>query len=245
MSSPGDTKSTSTNNGQAALRSGVSDQLYSSYLEHRRYLIESEQEAAKSYDRWLLTLSGGALGLSMAFARDIALHGVAEGRGYLLAAWLALATSVAVGLVCIYWSQRAHADFREALDATLEKARAKNEDAGFWDDVRTAQVRCPRARWVGWLNRVSIAAFVAGIVLLSVFAFLNVPDKEQRTMAEKPIEPTERVVPVEQPVPCPDEQITEPFSERASEGTESAMTPAPVPIGQVPPPKPTTPASEE
>jgi hypothetical protein len=244
MSSPGDTKSTSTDSGQAAPTIGVSDQLYSSYLEHRRYLIESEQEAAKSYDRWLLTLSGGALGLSMAFARDIAPLDGAEGRPCLLAAWLALAFAVAVGLVCIQLSQRAHADFRDVLDATLETARAKNEDAGFWDDLRTAQVRCRRAWWVGWLNWVSISAFVAGIVLLSVFAFLNVPLRSNRTMAEKPIEPTERVVPVEQPVPCPVD-MPEELSREPSKRADRAMAPAPGPIGQVPPPKPTPPASEE
>ena len=63
-------------------------------------------------------------------------------------------------------------------------------------------------------------------------------------MAEKPSEPTERVVPVEQPVPSPNERI-EPFSERSSEKSQPAWKPAPGPIDQVPPPKPQTPAEDK
>lgn len=252
MTSAQEQKGTSTESGQAEPTTGVPQPLYSSYLEHRRYLIESEQDAAKSYDRWLLTLSGGALGLSMVFARDIAVPAGTAHAWLLLAAWLSLSLAIALGLVSIYLSQTAHEEFRRVLDETLEAHAANREYAGFWSKVREKQARSWRARWVGWLNLASGAAFVTGIVFLSVFACLNVLIGSDRVMAEKPNESTERVVPVEQPAPSPKEPapstgervVEVPCSDRPFNGSRPAMKPAPGPVDQVPPPQPERRAAE-
>ncbi len=223
---------------------GVSDQLYTTYLEQRRYLIDSEREAAKSYDRWLLTLSGGALGLSMTFAKDIASPNGVDGLAWLLVAWLGLVLAIALGLVCIYVSQKAHGDFRKYLDDTLQEFAARNENAGFWTKVREKQARCWRARCVGWLNLASGAAFVVGILSLSVFACVNVPKRSNEGMAKKPNESTEKVVPIEPPAPSPKERRI-PLSDQPSEKLDAGMEPPPGPVDQVPAPKPQKPAEDK
>ncbi len=242
MASSDDNKSRSSNTGQADPAAGISDQLYTSYNEQRRYLIDSEAEAAKSYDKWLLTLSGGALALSMTFAKDIAFPNGADGLGWLLVAWLALVGALALGLVSIYLSQRAHENFRECLDDTLEEFVANSENAGFWHEVRKKQERCWYARWVGYLNLFSGAAFVVGIVLLSVFACVNVPEWSDKKMTKKPNESTEKVVPAEPPAPSPTERPT-PGSDRPGKGKAGAKPPT-VPVDQAPPPKPEKPAEK-
>ena len=176
MDSLSDSEDTSSDCVQQDSKVGVSHELYTAYLDHRRYLIDSEREAARSYDRWLLTLAGGSLGLSMAFAKDIAPKTGAEGWGWLLLAWLALVCAIALGLVCIYMSQKAHEDSLQHLDDTLQEFAAKGNDAGFWARFREEDKDGRSALWVGRLNLISAAAFVVGVLLLCVFAYLNVPD---------------------------------------------------------------------
>jgi len=178
MDSPSDNEPRSGDTGQPDPMTRTPDQLYGAYLNHRRYLIDAEGEAAKTFDRWLLTLSGGALGLSMAFARDIAFPAGAVGRWWLLAAWILLAVALMLGLVCILVSQKAHEDSRKKLDETAEEFAKKGTEAGFWAEVCRKQNRLWSPPAVAWLNRCSILAFIAGIVLLSIFASKNLPDQE-------------------------------------------------------------------
>ncbi|HUT90486.1 MAG TPA: hypothetical protein VMY37_13375 [Thermoguttaceae bacterium] len=178
MDSPSHNEPGSKTTAQPHAMLPFSDPHFAGYLKERDRLIDSGREAARSFDRWLLTLSGGALGLSMAFARDIAFPGGATGSPYLLLAWLALACALVLGLGCILASQRSHEDFRKKLDETLEEFATKGTEAGFWAEVRRKQDLLWSPHLVGWLNRFSVLAFMAGIVLLSVFACLNLPDKE-------------------------------------------------------------------
>ena len=60
-------------------------------------------------------------------------------------------------------------------------------------------------------------------------------------MAKNAAKSTEKVVPVEQPVPSPNER-TVPLTKRPSERVEPAMAPAPGPVDQAPAPKPQSPA---
>ena len=48
----------------------LSDKEYEGYLAERRALLDGEHDYAKSLDRWLITLAGGALGLSTIVRSD-------------------------------------------------------------------------------------------------------------------------------------------------------------------------------
>jgi len=219
---------------------GVSDQLYAEYRDHRRHLIDAESEAAKSYDRWLLTLSGGALGLSIAFTSDIIVAELALRWPLLLwFAWVALVVAIALGLVCIYLSQTGHKEFRRHLDQTLEKFAAKRQDGGFWAEVRRKQDRSLRARWVRCLNIVNGAAFVTGIVLLSVFACVNVPIRSSKAMAEKQDQSVKKIIHGDRGQPTTgDDPVIIPASMPPFQEGERAMEPPTAPVDQAPPQKP-------
>jgi len=53
----------------------MEDRVYDAYQAHRNRLLDSEQKLGESYDQYLLTLSGGAIGLSLAFFHDLAAPG--------------------------------------------------------------------------------------------------------------------------------------------------------------------------
>ena len=56
--------------------------------EYRRSLVALRQDAQVDYDKAILTLSGGALGISFAFFRDITGKLGTGHAGFLLAAWI-------------------------------------------------------------------------------------------------------------------------------------------------------------
>ena len=174
MSSQKQTNSVASPEEGTVQHKRLSDGFYQAYKEHRASLFDSENDAGRRYDKWVLTLSGGALALSMAFAREIAIPAGAHSTGWLLAAWIALGLAIAFDLVSIYESQKAAEDSRGVLDKTLEAAYSAGE-AGFWARVSEAEEPLRRPRWIDRLNLVSLIAFLGGISSLAMFAYLNVP----------------------------------------------------------------------
>ena len=145
----------------------LSDKDYDGYLQERKTLLAAEQDYAKSFDRWLVTLAGGALGLSIAFLKDIA-GPKATDVAWLVAAWILFGLSVCASLVSMLISQHGHEAFRAVLDEQATRGGEK-----FWLCVREAQ----RGRWeptaITCLNVAAILAFVIGVLSLAVFAALN------------------------------------------------------------------------
>jgi hypothetical protein len=72
---------------------------------YRTHLLRLQQESQGSYDRTLITLSGGALGLSLTFVR--LLVGPTAPTGLLIAAWLCWSLSVTAVLLSHYTSTKA------------------------------------------------------------------------------------------------------------------------------------------
>ena len=73
----------------------------------RSHLLGLHQQAEASYDRTLLTLSGGALGLSLTFIKHIVGEPPVRTPLALVIAWVAWALSLAVVLASHYMSARA------------------------------------------------------------------------------------------------------------------------------------------
>jgi hypothetical protein len=122
----------------------------------RERLIASHQTASDSFDRALMTLAGGSLGLSIAFVKDIAPHPVAVWA--IQTSWVCMG----VALALILLSFAASAEVHRRVIAGLE-ARRPYEQEPRW------------VRWgVTWLNVVAAASFVAGAAFLIYFASVNV-----------------------------------------------------------------------
>jgi hypothetical protein len=69
------------------------------YREERSKLIDGEQDYAKSYDKYVLTLSGGALALSVTFIQNIIGSGPLQRPALIISAWVLFTLCVGATLV--------------------------------------------------------------------------------------------------------------------------------------------------
>ncbi len=145
----------------------LSDKDYDGYLQERKTLLAAEQDYAKSFDRWVITLAGGALGLSIAFLKDIA-GPKATDVAWLVAAWILFGLCICALLVSMLVSQSGHEAFRAVLDEEATK-----DVPGFWLRVRKGQKHRWESTAIAVLNVVAIVTFVIGVISLAVFAALN------------------------------------------------------------------------
>jgi hypothetical protein len=127
--------------------------------EHRDYrskLIALEQKAQESYDKTVLSLSGGALGVSFAFVTGFVERGRMQASGLLVAAWLSWAVSVAATLASHFTSHHALRRAVKELDA------GRPAEGGSWD------------LFTEILNGMAGLLFLVGVVLVAVFVRRNV-----------------------------------------------------------------------
>ena len=67
---------------------------YKTYLDERRLLIEAEQKGAQQFDKAILTLTAGALAISLTFIKNIAPHPKAWTIIFLALAWFTFIVSL-------------------------------------------------------------------------------------------------------------------------------------------------------
>ena len=144
--------------------SGETEDERREYLEERRALVQAEQLSAGQFDKTIITLSSGALGLSIVFVREIAPSPIPETVTTLWYAWLAFGTSLLLILLSFLLSQQAIRRQREII----------GQDYRGEVDVEKA-VNCPGVI-TNYLNWISMIAFMTGVVLLGKFALNNLPN---------------------------------------------------------------------
>lgn len=126
--------------------------------DYRAQLVALEQQSQSTFDRTLLTLSGGALGVSLAFVKDL-LGGAAPARGQLLmGAWVSWICSLGLVLCSHYFSVLATRTAIKQVDAGKIYEHAPGKGFGTVTD---------------WLNALGGLAFIGGLVLIALFANAN------------------------------------------------------------------------
>src|SRR5690349_7897798 len=120
--------------------------------EFRALLQNLEADEQRSFDTTVITLSGGALGLSFAFIKDFVPLGAACHVWLLLGAWLSWAVGISVILTSHLIAARA---LRERINELDGKASEGTSDR--WD------------RWTGRFNWTGGVSFVFGVILLVIF----------------------------------------------------------------------------
>ncbi len=134
------------------------------YLDERKLLIDLEAEASHSFDKAMMTLSGGALGFSLAFMRDFTGH--AKDSESLRWAWVALALC----LMTTVWSFRlSQLSLRKQCGFLDAKERSRMKDPP--KETPDARNRWTTATEV--LNWLSAGLFTVGIVALGWFVYVN------------------------------------------------------------------------
>lgn len=146
----------------------MDDTNYDVYTNQRNGFDASYRDGEKTLDTWLLTLSGGALGLSMTFLKDIAGGHPAAWISLLAFAWSMLGTSILCVLVNLYKAPKMCLKSIEALDYCMKNYRSHC----FLDDVRSKQEKEP-VKWFDLRNVLAASTFIIGIVCLGIFLMKN------------------------------------------------------------------------
>lgn len=143
----------------------------STMREYRTFLVKASQKESEAYDKAVMTLSGGALGISLTFIHSIVPTPRSDTVYLLAIGWGFLATSVVAILISKLTSQWA---LRKAIRQV---------------DERTIHQERPGAAFSAWtvfLNVAAGTAFLLGVVFLAWFTIVNLLLGEERRSLMSP-----------------------------------------------------------
>jgi hypothetical protein len=146
------------------------------YFDERTLLVNAEQESSKSFDKAMLTLSAGALGLSLTYMRDFARHPCCSALLYIAWAMFGLC------LLSTAWSFL-------LSQSGLRRQRQINELDCFSVGPNTPNPKSRRNRYANatnCLNWLSAIAFSFGLIVLTLFAIANFPTRDAIDMSKHP-----------------------------------------------------------
>lgn len=126
--------------------------------EYRTYLVQAEQKAQADFDKTVLSLSGGALGISFAFLKNVVGAGPHSAVISLYCAWASWGLSVSAILLSFYLSQHS---LRKAI-GQVDSGRIENEKPG--GAFATATSVC---------NALGGILFILGVLLMILFVIAN------------------------------------------------------------------------
>ena len=126
--------------------------------EYRELLISTLQKTEDSYDKAVLTLSGGALGISFAFVKNIIGTEQIFYPNFLFYSWLCWGFSVTFALFSFFFSILS---LKKAIQQ-LDLGKIYNERPGSYWSVITSL-----------LNIFGGLLFLIGVIFISVFALKN------------------------------------------------------------------------
>jgi len=126
--------------------------------EYRQALLPAEQKAQEDFDKTVVSLSGGALGVSFAFVKDFLGDRAPTSLWLLEVAWVAWGLSVTAILVSYFTSRFA---LRRAIQQVDDRSILHQPPGGkftFWTHV---------------LNGCGGLLFLVGVAAIGVFVFKN------------------------------------------------------------------------
>ncbi|MGD0785395.1 MAG: hypothetical protein ABR969_06250 [Sedimentisphaerales bacterium] len=133
---------------------------YKLYLDYRQELANSKFKVAQDFDKALLTLSGGALGISMTFIKDIVTK--PEYKWILVVSWTCFGLSIIILLLGFYVCRKAYTQEILFLDAIQEKVIKANNNKNTWSEATEVA------------NISALVFFIIGLILLATFIFINI-----------------------------------------------------------------------
>jgi hypothetical protein len=149
------------------------------YRDERKLLVDRSHEAHRDLDRWVLTLSGGALGLSMTLLGVLLGAGWKFSVAWISIAWLLFAGSVSIVVFSVWASAKGYEEYRECLD------RAFSKNSADWQSIAIELQN--RSRWPRWIDRANLfstSLFALGILCLVVFV-TTISGAEKRLLDEQ------------------------------------------------------------
>ncbi len=126
--------------------------------EYRNYLIASKQFSQNTLDKYLISLSSGALGLSIIFVNNIIKNNPIYCKSLFTISWILF--SITILLVLISFFSSIHS-FSKAISQTDSDKIHKEEPGGSWNIFTKI------------LNVINILLFILGLIFLLTFVSLN------------------------------------------------------------------------
>ena len=138
---------------------------------YRRTLQGHETAMQSEFDKYILTLSSGALALSITFLKEV-LNQHCLAAGWLIAAWIFWAISICCVVVSFVSSAKAmRVAITQTDDMLLYMAANRGELGGRWNKA------------TNFFNLCGGAFFLAGVVCMVMFSATNLNDKERSSLA--------------------------------------------------------------
>ena len=147
---------------------------YNRFLDERRSLNDARFRVAESLDKALLTLSGGALAISMTFIKDIANSPVWAWA--LMTAWVLFGSAIAVLLLSSYICQLAYKKQRQILDDG-QTAKLEKQDKDAQTRSRTPEKKNVWTVSTEVGNLAALVLFLLGIAFLGIFIWINMQNR--------------------------------------------------------------------
>ena len=147
----------------------INDVKYQTYIEERRSLVEASHSSAEQFDKYILTLSTGALALSITFLKNIAPTPLTESIIFLVLSWSCLIICTLLTLVSFLTSQKACSKQVEILEKNYLPDEELGNSKNYMSDLTT------------WLNRLSIFFFIIGVSLFAIFSIKNINNQKGDT----------------------------------------------------------------
>ena len=134
------------------------------YLRHRELLVTGDLQQSLAYDKHILTLASGALGLTRLFVDKIAQKPVCWTFLLLIITWVSFAFSILSTLISYKTSQRAYRENCDNWDKFEAGKTAADEvsDSSSWSKATSI------------LNVLSMCLFVVGMFSFIIFASCNI-----------------------------------------------------------------------
>ncbi|RYD67243.1 MAG: hypothetical protein EOP84_30655, partial [Verrucomicrobiaceae bacterium] len=142
---------------------------------YRASLLDVAQKMQSDYDKGVITLSGGALGISLVFLKDVVGSNAWANAGFLLVAWMAWGASILCILASYFTSD-------QALRTAAEQV-----------DLQLIYLKLAKSPWVTAtkvLNAGGGLVFFAGVICLVCFVSHNLPNT--KTMSNKTVDMSQR-----------------------------------------------------
>lgn len=141
-----------------------------SLREYRQWLVAAEQKSQDEFDKAVLSLSGGALGISFAFLKDIVGTQPLIQPAFLLVAWTTWGLSILAVLASYYLS---HLALRRTIAQVDDQSIYRTKPGGMF------------ALFTAILNAAGAMLFVVGVCCITYFAGVNLPTKGEEDVRKE------------------------------------------------------------
>jgi hypothetical protein len=145
------------------------------FNEHKRQVWADMQSGSDNYDQSLLTLSSGALALSLAFIKDVVPLKDAHNVWMLFASWFAFAACI----LSVIASYKLSVKVQESAIEEARKAYFGDDANDSGSDVEQKKYE-RRKHALDFCNNFSGGSFIIGFLLTILFAIINVEQVVRR-----------------------------------------------------------------